>query len=115
MSGFPVDALEIGSVTISGKGAKRAPFTVNGSPVVAKLDPMAVAFEPSAFKDREATRVNFVFHPSDAVVAELDKLDEWILQEVIKDPIRYFAKARSEAQIRESYSPIVKRHEKYMP
>ena len=46
---FPVDSLERGSVTISGKGAKRALFTVNGLPAVAIFDAMPVAFEPSAF------------------------------------------------------------------
>ena len=115
MPAFDLTALQIGDLVTSGKGAKTAPFTSEGKSVFANLGPMQIPFEPSAFQDPEATRVNMVFRPPEAVIQELQELDEFILQTVSKDPARWWGKVRSETQIRESYNPIVKLHDKYPP
>ena len=115
MPAFDLTTLQIGDVVTTGKGAKTAPFTSEGKPVFANLWPMQIRFEPSAFQDPDATRVNMVFRPPEEVIQHLQELDEFILQTVCKDPARWFGKARSETQIRESYNPIVKLHDKYLP
>ena len=104
MPAFDLTALQIGDVVTSGKGAKSAPFTSNGKPVAANLEAMQIAFEPSAFQDPDATRVNIVFRPTDSVIHSLTELDEFILTTVCKDSVRWLGKARSETQIRESYT-----------
>ncbi len=106
MPAFDLTALQLGDIVTSGKGAKSAPFTSNGKPVVANFEAMQIAFEPSAFQDPDATRVNVVFRPTDEVIHALTELDEFVLTTVCKDPVRWFGKVRSETQIRESYSAI---------
>ena len=59
-STLSVECLSLGDVTSSGK-AKTAPFSVNGGPAEFTLPSLKVAFEPSAYQDEEATRVNVVF------------------------------------------------------
>ena len=112
---FHLDQLAIGECVISGKGAKSAPITSDGCPAVVTMEPMRVCFEPSAYGDAEASRVNIVWRPSDEAVEQLGELDEWVLQTVSKNALRFFGKAKSVDQLRETYSPIVKTSDKYPP
>ncbi len=115
MATIDLAALTLGDVSVSGKGAKSCQFTAHGLQVLVHFEAMSIAFEPSAYNDPDATRVNMVFRPTAEVIDTLTQLDEWILQAVCKDPPKYFGKQRSSDQIRESYTPIVKTSEKYEP
>ncbi len=86
MPAFDLTALQLGDVVTSGKGAKSAPFTSNGKPVVANFEAMQIAFEPSAFQDPDATRVNMVFRPTDEVIHALTELDEFVLKNGVQGP-----------------------------
>ena len=109
-----VDALSLGDVTSSGK-AKTAPFSVNGGPAEFTLPSIKVAFEPSAYQDEEATRVNVVFEVGLAREEELGAIDKWILDTVAADPVRFFGKAKSRENLAETHTPCLKRTEVGQP
>jgi hypothetical protein len=111
---FHLARLSIADIVTSGKGGKSAPIASDGCPAVATLAPMRVAFEPSAYNDAEASRVNIVFRPSAEVLSELEELDEWVLSTVSEQAPRFFnGKAKTVSQLREIYTPVVKHSEKY--
>ena len=56
-----VECLSLGDPTQTGTGAKIAPFSVHGGVAEFNLHLLRCAFEPSAYKEAEATRVNMVF------------------------------------------------------
>ena len=112
-TGFDLSALTLGDVSVTGKGAKACPFFSHNQAAAATLDPMPVCYEPSAYGDAEATRVNIVFRPSQAILEAMEALDEWIIQAATKDSLKFFGKAKTEDQIRESYQPLVKTSDKY--
>ena len=108
MANFDLSALTLGDVSTSGKGAKSCPFYSGGSVAAATLEPMPVCYEPSAYGDEAAPRVNIVFRPPQGVLDSITALDEWIIQAAAKDSVKFFGKAKTEDQIRESYQPLVK-------
>ena len=111
-STLSVEGLSLGDVTTSGK-AKTAPFSVNGGPAEFTMPSLRVAFEPSAYQDEEATRVNIVFKVSLVHEEELGAIDKWILDTVCADPVRFFGKAKTRESIVETYTPCIKQTEKY--
>ena len=108
-----VDALTLGDVTTSGKGAKTAPFTCNGGPADFTLPALQIAFEPSAYQSEEATRVNLVLKVSLVHETDLATIDEWILKTVAADPVKFFGKAKSRENLVETYTPCLKKTEKW--
>ena len=106
------ECLSLGDVTSSGK-AKTAPFSVNGGPAEFSLCPLKIAFEPSAYQDNDATRVNIVFKVNLVHEEELGQIDKWILDTVSADPARFFGKAKTRESLVETYTPCVKQTEKY--
>ena len=108
-----VECLSLGDVTTSGKGAKTAPFSVNGGPADFSLPALQVCFEPSAYQSEEATRVNLVLKVGLVHELDLSKIDEWILETVAADPVRFFGKAKSRENLVETYTPALKKTEKW--
>ena len=116
MTTFDLAALNLGDVSVSGKGAKNCPFYSQGAASAnVTLEPMPVCYEPSAYGDDQATRVNIVFRPGAAVLDHFEELDELIIKLVARDSLKFFGKVRSEDLVRESYQPLVKTSEKYPP
>ena len=56
-----VECLSLGDPTQTATGSKIVPFSVNGGEATFNLHTLRCAFEPAAYKDAEATRVNMVF------------------------------------------------------
>jgi hypothetical protein len=116
MSAFDLDALTLGDVTVTGRGAKQVGICGPNSQIAAwTLDAMSVAYEPSAYQDPQATRVNIVFRPTPEILSFMDALDNWVLEQVASNSERIVGKPRSDAQLRDMYQPIVKRSEKFPP
>ena len=112
---FCVDALSLGDVTTSGKGAKTAPFTCNGGPADFTLPALQIAFEPSAYQSEDATRVNLVLKVGLVHETDLATIDEWILKTVAADPVKFFGKAKSCENLAETYTPCLKKTEVGQP
>ena len=113
MSLFDTTSLKIEDPIVTGKGAKTSGFSIDGKPVPGALFPgMEVCFEPTAYNDSEATRVNLVFKPTADVVVQMSTLDEWIIKQAASDSVRLFGKTRSEEVLRDAYQAIVKTSDK---
>ena len=108
-----VETLTLGDVTTSGKGAKTVPFSVNSGPADFTLPCLEVAFEPSAYQNDEATRVNLVLKVGALHEAEMATIDQWILEAVAIDPMRFFGKMKSRENLLETYTPCLKKTEKW--
>ena len=111
-STLSVECLSLGDVTSSGK-AKTAPFSVNGGPAEFTFPSLKVAFEPSAYQDEEATRVNIVFKVNLVHEEELGEIDKWILDKVAEDPVKFFGKAKTLESLVDTYTPCIKKTEKW--
>ena len=111
-STLSVECLSLGDVTTSGK-AKTAPFTVKNGPAEFTLPALEVAFEPSAYQDDDATRVNIVFKVNLVHEEELGQIDKWILDKVAEDPVKFFGKAKTLESLVETYTPCIKKTEKW--
>jgi hypothetical protein len=115
MSAFDLSQVSIGAVAVSSKGAKSLAFNSPGTPIAATLDPVEVCFEPSSYgDDGTATRVNIVFRPSEAIAADLEQLDAWLLRTAAENSLAWFGKQKTVQSLEESYTPILK-HTKYGP
>ena len=69
--------LKLGELITSGKGAKTIPLTtLDGKPVIWQpAECLTPCFEPSAFNDPEASRVNLSLTPSDSIEKHLKAVD----------------------------------------
>ncbi len=110
MANFDLSALTLGDVSVTGKGAKSCPFYSHGGIAAATPEAMPLCYEPSAYNDDQATRVNIVFRPPQTVLDSITELDQWIIQAATKDSVKFFGKQKSEEQIRESYQPLVRQN-----
>ena len=110
---FDLSTLQLGEVVSSGKGAKPAPISQDGQPALIMLEPLEVAYEPPAFKDEDSTRVNIVWRPDPATEEFLDAIDEWIMREAAASSTKLFGKARTVESLKDSYTPILKKSEKW--
>ena len=108
-----VECLSLGDPTQTAQGGKIAPFSVNGGVAEFNLHLLHCAFEPSAYKETEATRVNMVFKVPCHLESELGAIDEWILAKVAEDSAKYFGKAKTREQLLEIYTPCMKQSEKW--
>ena len=113
MAFFDLTTLSLGDVVVSGKGSKSAPIQSNGGQAVVLLEPMRVVFEPSAFGNEDASRVNIVFRPSPELLAGLEAFDEWVIATLAADSVRYFGRAKAAEQLRDAYTPAAKVSDKY--
>ena len=109
MSSIDVSAMELGSLQVSAKGAKQVPiFDQNDKSIFLQLGPLSTLFEPSAFGDPAATRVNLVLSSNELVEAELQKLDSRVVELLAADSTKYFGTALSEAQVLKRMQPSIR-------
>ena len=106
------NALQLGEVVANGKGAKSALITLDGSPAIFTMDPMEVAYQPSAFQDNDSTRVNVVWRPTPDQEELLNSIDEWIMREAAANSTKLFGKSRTVESLKDSYTPILKKSDK---
>ena len=71
------------------------------------------SLRPTAYQNDHATRVNLVLKVSCVHEPDLAKTDEWILDTVSADPVKYFGKAKSRESIEETYTPCLRKSEKW--
>lgn len=66
----------------SGRGAKQILLSYRDGGAVEwqPRQALSVQWEPSAFNDETATRLNICFTPSPEVVQQLERFDEWAVQ-----------------------------------
>jgi hypothetical protein len=99
--------LSVADPVVSGRGAKSAKIGYLWAP-----GPMRVIFEPSAFNNEAANRVNLCF-AADGAAQELDDLDSWVVNYVEKHSERLLGKKLTVGEVQNRYQPCLKRSDRY--
>ena len=115
MATIDYSKLSVADPVTSAKGAKSAAFNYNGLPVIWKPDSMQVLFEPGTFSGEPSNRLNLVLLPDSNIQQQLDKLDSWVVQYMMKHCERLFGKKLSDGDIHNRYQPCLKKSDKYNP
>ncbi len=113
MSSIDINAIRLGPLQTSSKGAKQAPLLYqNEKSIFTQLGPLSVCYEPSAFGDPTASRVNLVLSTNDAVETALSELDSRVVALLALDSAKYFGTNLTESQIRDRMQSSVRASEK---
>ena len=116
MAPLDISSLAFTAAVVNSKGAKTLPvLNKDGSSVTWQLvDPLEVAFEPSAYNDPEnvASRVTMCLTPTDAICDEIAALDAWCLETLSANPVPLLGLQLSSEQIRDRYVSCLKTSDK---
>jgi len=106
-------SLALGDVVTTGKGAKQIPLTtVGGEAVIWRpKDGLTVLFEPSAYNQPDATRVNLCLSVTPSVAASLADLDEWCVNTLAAQSSRLLGSQLSVEEVRNRFQPTLRTHE----
>jgi hypothetical protein len=116
MASVNFDALSLGDISTSGKGARSVPFLYGKDQVIWQPEaPMTVAYEPGVFSGEDAARVNICFRPPSELQDVLVQLDEWVVEQGARHSERLFGRPLSEDQVRAKYQPALKVSDKGYP
>ena len=111
-SEIPLDNLQVGETFLTGKGAKQIPLTIDGEPVVWQpKEYLSIPWEPAAFGNPEATRVNLTFNATPATAESLRAFDEFSIAILAERSEKLFGHKVSLEDMRKRYQPTMKTHE----
>ena len=111
-SEIPLDSLTAGDVFVTGKGAKQIPLALDGEAVLWQpKEWLTMPWEPSAFNNPEATRLNLVFNATPATADSLRALDEWSVSTLTEHSERLLGQKLSKEEVAKRYQPSLKTHE----
>ncbi len=98
-------SLVLSDVVTTGKGAKQIPLSAIGGEAVIwrPKDALTVLFEPSAFNQPNATRVNLCPSVTPAVVSSLQDLDEWCITTLAAQSSRLLGSQLSVEEVRNRF------------
>ncbi len=109
MSSLDTSAIKLGALQVSAKGAKQVPiFYTNDKSVFVQLGPLSTLFEPSAFGDATATRVNLCLSTDTDAEERLRELDAHIVRLLVPETQKLFGTALSEAQLIDRMQPSIR-------
>ena len=109
MSSLDVSAIKLGALQVSAKGAKQVSiFDLHDRSIFLQLGPLSALFEPSAFNDPSASRVNLCLSTNEVVEETLQKLDNRIIELLAAESCQYFGTALTSAQVLERMQPSIR-------
>ena len=114
MSTFPsVNKLAFGKLVATSKGAKQIPITNEDGPLTWQpSDFLEIPFEPSNFSDKESSRVNICFAPTEEISNSLNLFESWLVKSLAKQSKELLGQEQTESQIRERFQSSLKTSEK---
>jgi hypothetical protein len=105
--------IKLGELLTSSKGAKTIPLTTSGNTILWQpVGDYVPCFEPSAFNDPEASRVNMSLMMTAGLEIELNQLDAHLCSALAEDSQRCFGQVLTEAQIKERMQQSVRKSDK---
>ena len=108
-----LSSLSLGEVLTTGKGAKQIPLSRTGGEAVLwqPRDALTVLFEPSAYNQPDATRVNLCLSVTTAVASSLADFDKWCVANLAAESPRLFGSQLTMEEVASRYQPILRVHE----
>ena len=112
-AGIDTTTLCLGDVVVTGKGAKQIPIISKHGEIVTwtPQDALAVLFEPSAYNQPDATRVNLCLSATPAVAHSLSAFDEWCINTLAAESNRLFGTTLSVQEVRNRFQPMLRTYE----
>ena len=106
-------SLSLGDAVTTGKGAKQIPLSTIGDEAVLwkPKDSLTVLFEPSAYNQPDATRVNLCLSVTPGVASFLADLDEWCVNTLAAQSPRLLGSQLSAEEVRNRFQPTLRTHE----
>ena len=106
-------ALSLGDVVVTGKGAKQIPLiSKHGESITWNpQDFLTVLFEPSAYNQPDATRLNLCLSVTPAVARSLSAFDEWLTTTLAAESPRLFGTTLTVEEVRGKFLPTLRTHE----
>ena len=106
-------SLALGELQTTGKGAKQIPLSTDGGEAViwTPKDALTVLFEPSAYNQPDATRVNLCLSVTPAVVSSLQDFDAWCVNTLAAESPRLLGSVLSAEEVRNRFQPTLRTHE----
>ena len=110
MTTVNISILKLGTLAVSSKGQKTVPLMYeNGSSVNwVPSTAMQVAFEPRAFGQENASRVNLVLHPTSEMISQLQELDAVVVSLLAKSSLEIFGKKLTETEVQSHFTSSLK-------
>ena len=88
------------------------PSGTGGEDIVWKpKDTLTVLFEPSAYNQPDATRVNLCLSVTPSIAASLTELDEWFVNTLAAESSRLLGSQLSVEEVRKRFQPTLRTHE----
>ena len=109
MTTSPID-FKLGDLIITSKGSKQIAVTnKSGQPLIfMPNEALTVCYQPSAFNDPDATRVNLCLGMTDSLAEQLKSLDASLITAIAADSKKYFGQALSAEEVKNRMQPSVK-------
>ena len=114
MSTFPsITSFKLGPLSVTSKGSKQIQIFKDDGPLVWQpSESFEVPFEPSHFSDKESTRVNICFVPTEEIESCLELLESWCIKALTKESKELLGQELTESQIKERFQSSLKTSEK---
>jgi hypothetical protein len=105
---------KLGELIVTSKGAKQIPVTTKaGSPLIwMHNEALTVCYQPSAFNDPDASRVNLCLGMTDSLAQQLKSFDASLVTAIAADSKKYFGQTLSVDEVKNRMQPSVKVSEK---
>ncbi len=106
---------KLGDLLVTSKGAKQIPVTTKaGSPLIwMHNEALTVCYQPSAFNDPDATRVNLCLGMTDSLAQQLKSFDASLITAIAAESKKYFGgQSLSIEEVKNRMQPSVKVSEK---
>ena len=110
---FKLD-FKLGELIVTSKGAKQIPVTTKaGSPLIwMPNEALSVCYQPSAFNDPDATRVNLCLGMTPSLAEQLKSLDVLLITAVAANSKAYFGQTLSLDEVKNRMQSSVKLSDK---
>ena len=105
---------KLGDLIVTSKGAKQISVTTKtNSPLIwMHDDSLNVCYQPSAFNEPEATRVNICLGMTDSLAKQLNSFDESLIIAIAADSKKYFGQILTIDEVKNRMQPSVRVSEK---
>ena len=114
MSTFPsITSFKLGPLSVTSKGSKQIQISKEDGPLVWQpSESCEVPFEPSNFSDKESSRVNLCFVPTEEIESCLELFESWCIKALTKESKELLGQELTESQIKERFQSSLKTSEK---
>ena len=105
---------KLGDLIVTSKGAKQIPVTTKASSPLIWMhsESLSPCYQPSAFNDPDATRVNLCLQMTDSLAQQLKSFDAALITAIAANSKAYFGQILTIDEVKNRMQPSVKVSEK---